>query len=381
MRFGPQGRTPRLLQVLALAAAYLFVVTSIFGFIYFLSGGQLLESSERGFVGHSFAVNAISGFLSFGTMTAAMLAFKERSVIYNVLLGFAVSTAVATADFFGVMAYFRLFGTNPNLDLSVGYNAKDLFVCWIVFMGWTFALLMLRFNLEMRDREGRLAAAREEAMAAQMRALRNQVSPHFLFNTLNSIAGLIEEGASSRAERMTMSLSTFLRTTLMLEPLQDVLLDDELSLHAEYLAVEQERFSERMNHVIDAPTDVRRALVPTLILQPLIENAIKHGVGRSARPTTIRIIARRENNELVIVVENDLPQARGKNPAPGCGIGLANVADRLRLRFGRDGQFTSGFVDDRLFRAEIRMPWCADERQPVHDRLPMPQAAAAPVVR
>ncbi|WP_159289282.1 sensor histidine kinase [Methylosinus sporium] len=226
-----------------------------------------------------------------------------------------------------------------------------------LFFGWSCLFVSLIFSFELHDRGRRLAAAREEALSAQMRALRYQVNPHFLFNTLNSIAGLIEEGSATRAERMVLSLSTFLRATLSLDPMHDVSLADELALQEEYLQIERERFSDRMAFSIDMPEDVRSALVPSLILQPLIENAIKHGVGATVGKVEIALRARREANRLRVTVENDMPiEDDGKKPA-GMGVGLRNVAERLHARFQGDSSFSSGPVAPGRYRAFIELPW------------------------
>ena len=193
-----------------------------------------------------------------------------------------------------------------------------------------------------------------------MRALRYQINPHFLFNTLNSIAGLIEEGSAAQAGRMVLSLSTFLRTTLSLDPLHDVPLADELALQQDYLAIERERYCDRMDFTIDAPAEALQALVPSLLLQPLIENAIKHGVGPSLGNTRIRISARRRNERLWLAVENDLDaNAPRRTEAAGFGIGLRNVAERIRVRFGEAGALRVDTGSGTHFRAEIELPWKA----------------------
>lgn len=234
----------------------------------------------------------------------------------------------------------------------------DLIYGAALFFGWSCLFVTLLYNFEIRDRERRLAAAREEALTAQMRALRYQVNPHFLFNTLNSIAGLIEEGATARAEQMVLSLSTFLRATLSLDPMHDVPLADELALQEGYLAIERERFSDRMAFHIDLPDDARGVLVPSLILQPLIENAIKHGVNATTGKVEIALMARRQENRLRVTVENDMPRGDvGESPAPGMGIGLRNVAERLRARFQDDSEFSSGAIAPERYRVSIDLPW------------------------
>lgn len=224
-----------------------------------------------------------------------------------------------------------------------------------VFFGWSCLFVAMLYSFEVVDRERRLAAAREEALTAQMRALRYQVNPHFLFNTLNSIGGLIEEGSAGRAERMVQSLSTFLRTTLTLDPLLDVPLGQELALQKAYLEIERERFSDRMVVDIDVPEDVCAVLVPSLILQPLVENAVKHGVGATSGPVQIQLRARRVMDHLHVTIENDMP-ATPTTPPVGAGIGLRNVAERLYARFRDEGHFASGRCAPSRFQASLILP-------------------------
>lgn len=189
-----------------------------------------------------------------------------------------------------------------------------------------------------------------------MRALRYQVNPHFLFNTLNSIAGLIEEGSSTAAGCMVLSLSSFLRTTLELDPMQDVCLADELALQLGYLNIEGERFSDRMRVKLDIAPGLEQALVPSLILQPLIENAVKHGVGGSAGVVEILIRAARQGETLELSVENDTEPQSAKRKPPGTGTGLKNVADRIKAQFPEVGAFISGLATPHRFQASITMP-------------------------
>ena len=202
-----------------------------------------------------------------------------------------------------------------------------------------------------------LLNAQRRKLDAEMRALRYELNPHFLFNTLNSIAGLIEEGSGGRADRMVLSLSRFLQTTLTLDPLHDVPLVDEIALQRDYLEIERERFADRMAFDIRLPAGLETALVPSLILQPLIENAVKHGVAASRTPVTIVLEARREADRLLLSVENGLPEDGSAHRKPaGMGVGLRNIADRLQARFGNRWHFSTGPVEDGLYRASIELP-------------------------
>lgn len=360
MQDGMATRTPLLGEAFKLGISYLLLAALFFGASSYFSGSEANVSSSDGFSGHSAWVEIVSGILSFSIMSLAVWRFRTRFMSYNIYICFLISAFISISDFFLTMEVYRGFYSADNLNLSVGYNIGSLFTCWAVYFGWSCVFLTLLYSFDVRDRERRLAAIREEALTAQMKALRYQVSPHFLFNTLNSIAGLIEEGSATRAERMVLSLSTFLRTTLTLDPFNDVRLSEELALQEEYLEIEHERFSDRMSFYIDIPEDVRHALVPSLILQPLIENAIKHGVGAMTSEVCISLSAHREGDRLRVIVENDMPiELVGPKPA-GMGVGLKNVGERLRARFQEEGRFSAGPAGPGVYRATLDVPWRTD---------------------
>lgn len=289
-------------------------------------------------------------------MSRALLRQRDVTFIRKALLSFAL-TAVAAPLFTAIdFINYTICQYPTPVSFDPMYSGYTLIEGASMLFGWNCLFISLLYSFEVRDREQRLAAAREEALAAQMRALRYQVNPHFLFNTLNAIAGLIEEDSTRRAGRMVLSLSTFLRTTLSLDPMHDVSLADELALQHDYLEIERERFSDRMHLRIDTPDNVLGARVPSLILQPLIENAIKHGVGTATGPVEILLAARREADRLHIVVENDMPTAQAAG-MPGMGVGLRNVAERLRARFGGRGALVCGEATPGRFRAAIDLPW------------------------
>ncbi|MFT3974992.1 MAG: histidine kinase [Amaricoccus sp.] len=223
--------------------------------------------------------------------------------------------------------------------------------------GWSCLFLALQYNARARETERQLAAAREEGLKAQMRALQYQVNPHFLFNTLNSIAGLIEEDSREPAQEMTLRLAGFLRQTLALDPAVDVRLAEEIALQTDYLAIEETRFSDRLEVRLSLPGGVPEARVPALILQPLVENAIKHGVARTPGHAVLEIGADRVGDELRLWVES--PAAASKGPGAGLGVGLANVTARLAARWpGRSGCASSAAGPGRV-RVEMRMPFVA----------------------
>ncbi|MBS0517016.1 MAG: histidine kinase [Proteobacteria bacterium] len=222
------------------------------------------------------------------------------------------------------------------------------------YAAWGALFLAQVFSLRIIERERQLSELREQAYGAQMRALRYQINPHFLFNTLNALATLIEEGEAKNAERMVLSLSAFLRSTLALDPMQDITLAEELDIQARYLEVERERYSDRLTVSFDVPEQLKRARVPSFILQPLVENAVKHGVGALDQAVRILICADADRNVLSIHVENDAPEPG--RPSTGTGTGLKNVAQRLATRFGDQASLNSERTADGVFRATVAMP-------------------------
>lgn len=336
-----------------IAMLYLVLAAVFFASLTYFSGAVASAVPPKDVGAKSALVEIISGLTSFSIMSAAVWTLRRASMIFNVVLCFLAACIVSVADSFATTQFYQYSLGDPDIVI----NANELFMCWAMFFGWSCLYLTLLYSFDVRDRERRLAAVREEALSAQMRALRYQVNPHFLFNMLNSIAGLIEEGAATRAERMVLSLSTFLRTTLSLDPITDVPLAEELALQEEYLEIERERFSDRMAFTIDVPPEVSQALVPSLILQPLIENAIKHGVGATVGQVEIALHARREADRLHPTIENDMSANNDHVKPSGMGVGLRNVADRLRARFQDEGHFSSGPIASNRYRAFINLPW------------------------
>ena len=181
------------------------------------------------------------------------------------------------------------------------------------------------------------------------------MNPHFLFNTLNSLSSLVITGRNREAEEMIMNLATFFRSSLSGDPTMDVPLEDEIALQQLYLAIEAVRFPSRLRVDIDLPQTLAGARVPGLILQPLVENAIKHGVAQTKGEVKITIRARQEAEQLHILVENAGKAALRPNP-DGEGIGLSNVANRLNARFQGRAIMRTERPTTGIFRVVLILP-------------------------
>jgi hypothetical protein len=251
-------------------------------------------------------------------------------------------------------------GTMEKKDISIlGEIADQAANGYFFFCSWAALYLALCYAAQMGALERRAAQLKAAAQSAELRALRYQVNPHFLFNTLNSLSSLVLTGKGEEAERMILNLATFFRTSLTGDPTEDVPLADEIQLQRLYLDIEAVRFPERLRIEIDLPPALERACVPGLILQPLVENAVKYGVSRSKRPVTIRIRAQVGQDKLQLLVEDD-GEPLGEDKVQGTGVGLRNVRDRLAARYGADGRSLWGRGPDGGFSVMLEMPLVRD---------------------
>jgi two-component system, LytTR family, sensor kinase len=240
--------------------------------------------------------------------------------------------------------------------------ALDASVVWLFFfIGWSAFYLAKQAQAEALGAERRLADAESAAQAAQVRALRYQVNPHFLFNTLNSLSSLVMTGRTDRAETMLLALSTFFRTSLSLDPSADVSLAEEIDLQRLYLDIEMARFPDRLTVEIDVPQDLEQARMPALLLQPLVENAIKYGVSKSRKAVVVKIEARRLDSSRMMLEISNRPKHGGKDELPaatheGTGLGLANVSQRLEARWGSRASCRYGPMRSGGFKVSLTIP-------------------------
>jgi LytS/YehU family sensor histidine kinase len=239
-------------------------------------------------------------------------------------------------------------------DILIGEGFNITVMVWS-FIAWCAIVLALSYDEEARENSLRLVEAQALAAESQNQMLRNQINPHFLFNTLNALSSLILQKDVERAERMVLSLSNFLRASLEQAPRDKITLAEEMTVLRQYLAIEQERFGERLVLRESLPAALRTALVPGLILQPLIENAVKYGVARTARPVMVEIVAVARGERLAITVRDDAVPDIAETPQT-LGVGLENVRRRLAVLYGAAGVLTFGRRRDRGFAAAIELP-------------------------
>jgi hypothetical protein len=238
----------------------------------------------------------------------------------------------------------------------------DASVVWLFFfLAWSAFYLANQAQADALRAQRKLADAESAAQAAQVRALRYQVNPHFLFNTLNSLSSLVMTGRTDRAEAMLLALSTFFRTSLSIDPGADVTLAEEIDLQRLYLDIEMARFPDRLQVEIDVPPEFQQVRLPALLLQPIVENAIKYGVSKSRKTIVIRIEATpAADGRMLLEITNRLKNG-GKDELPaatheGTGLGLDNVCQRLEARFQGRASCRFGPMNSGGYKVAIVMP-------------------------
>jgi two-component system LytT family sensor kinase len=224
------------------------------------------------------------------------------------------------------------------------FGSIMIFLCWAAFYhGIKYYQLLqaehedlLKIAAENQQEQLKRMQAEAFAKEAQLKMLRYQLNPHFLFNTLNAISSLVEGKSSKMANTMIVQLSSFLRYSLESDPVQSVTLKEEIEALRLYLSIEQTRFGDRLALEFNIDSETQAARIPSLLLQPLVENAIKYAVAPKESGGTISVTASLENDEVVLVVSDNGPGIRldRGDTLPGAGIGLKNTRDRLRAFYG-----------------------------------------------
>jgi signal transduction histidine kinase len=311
-------------------------------------------------------------FWAFGTLVVVWIARRwpldgprvSAAVVVHAMAASALVllhlALVASVGYYGVLR--GTASVNASLGAQFGfwlqaYAVLDFFVYWMV-LGAYHALFYHRRFVEGRLREAavRTHAAALETVAAEARlhALQMELNPHFLFNALNAVSALVDDERNAEATTMLARLGELLRMTLHRGQERETELEDELDYVGRYLALEQVRFGERLNVRIDVPPELMLAAVPPLILQPLIENAVRHGAAHMRGATTIRIEARRADGALVVRVCDDGP---GPGPVLCEGTGLGNVRERLQALYGAAAELSLAARAGGGCVAEIRLPY------------------------
>jgi two-component system, LytTR family, sensor histidine kinase AlgZ len=247
--------------------------------------------------------------------------------------------------------------------------------CWLALIAFCAVHAVLSYYTALQAEQRRVADIAALARDAELRALRYQLHPHFLFNTLNAISTLVVEERTRDATRMIARLADFLRATLDSDGAAEHALADEIMLAEHYLGIEKARLGNRLQCVVSIDPDTRRATIPYLLLQPLIENAIRHGIAQRREGGSVSIHASRHANRLRLSLYNDgIPASSRPSPDTGThvAVGLRNVRERLMHLYNEDHRFDLRIAANGSCTVLIELPFTP---MPTHE--PAPEEAFA----
>ena len=294
----------------------------------------------------------------FSAALAAMIGFSRKLPRYA-MIAVAAAAAIGIALLHGFLDAKMIAAANVELHLppppliEIFYRGLMPFV--LIYGLYATAVGLMLSEMTVRESERRLVEARHATQQAQLAALRFQLNPHFLFNTLNAISSLIVTRRNEDAERMTMKLSEFLRLSLEADPDAEVTLDEELGNTQSYLEIETVRFADRLRAEFECPPELLGAWVPSFLLQPLVENSVKYAVAPSRKPVTLSVRASAGEGVLRLVVEDSGRQGVGLAPAGGTGVGLENVRKRLAAFYGGQASVDAR-AKGRGFAVQLALP-------------------------
>jgi two-component system, LytTR family, sensor kinase len=250
-----------------------------------------------------------------------------------------------------------------RLAPPVPWHAYVAMLMWSAFMYFTWCSLYFsikQWQQSSMEKE-RLLRAESEVREARLLALRYQLNPHFLFNSLNAVSTLVLDGNAPAATRMLTQIGDLLRSSLNSEVTAEVALAQELAFTEGYLAIEQTRLGDRLKFDLVIPIETRDALVPSMLLQPLVENAVRYGVAPLVEGGWIGIESALHGDRLRIVIGNSGRRGEGQQNRNGNGIGLGNTAERLETLYGANHRFSLEWPESGGCKVTVELPFVKSE--------------------
>lgn len=297
---------------------------------------------------------SLAGFALCELALPLLRGLRKSPIVAQAVVGLAF--ALGGSLFYGLMNHLVMYAYRPRLGPPAFNDMLFLASLQIyVFLAWGAIVIGLGYAEEAQEKGLKLLSAEKLAAESQASMLRYQLNPHFLFNTLNALSALILDRENPRAERLVLALSNFLRHALRTDAAALIPLREELAAQREYLTIEQIRFGARLIYVDAVPDALLDTAVPSFILQPLVENAVKYGVAPSTEPVTIRIGAESRPDHFRIVVQDD-GKAAAASLAPRLGVGLENVRSRLELAYPGRGRLLAAPLPHGGFQAVLELP-------------------------
>ncbi len=303
-------------------------------------------------------VEAIVGYCITLLLSTMYGTYRRMPRVIGIFL--TIATLAAATFLYAVLDAFTfsfIAGADPGVTLT--RLLASVYVTFTALFGWSALYFGINFYLIVEQQIDQMQHLETQASSAQLAMLRYQLNPHFLFNTLNSISTLVLLKQTERANAMLSRLSSFLRYTLANEPTAHVTVRQEMETLKLYLEIEKMRFEDRLRPEFDIDPRAERARLPSLLLQPLVENAIKYAVTPQEEGAEIRVAVRLAGERVQIGVSDTGPGLiEGRiGSSLSTGVGLANIRDRLVQSFGADHRFETRSTPAGGFSVEIEIPF------------------------
>lgn len=324
------------------------------------------DQPDAAYIGH----NVVQSLL--GIALSWPLRYVYRRVWNNSLIVRIVYISIAVLIFSGLWSLFRLAFFQwmtgvSGLWADFGgwlFPSIFIFMCWTaLYHGFKYYQLvgqehkaLLRMESAKNLEASRAARAETLARDAQLAMLRYQLNPHFLFNTLNAVQSLVATGRNEQATGMISALSEFLRYSLYTNSGEFVSVEDEVAAIKLYLEIEKIRFGDRLKVTIEISPDVQKQQIPSMLLQPLVENAIKYGVAKSEKGGTLNVDAYSDATHLCIDVIDSGAEMKAREAMGQPGVGLSNIRQRLEVCYAKDYDLSLHRLPEGGVRAGVRVP-------------------------
>ena len=303
-------------------------------------------------------IEAIAGYCLTLLLSVFYGYYRRLPLVLSVFLTLA-TLAAATFVYSLIDAFTFSFTATGAPGITVARLLVSVYITFTVLFGWSALYFGINFYLIVEEQSDQMRALESQASSAQLAMLRYQLNPHFLFNTLNSISTLVLLKQTERANAMLSRLSSFLRYTLANEPTAHVTVQQEVETLKLYLEIEKMRFESRLRPSFDVDPRAERARLPSLLLQPLVENAIKYAVTPQEEGADISVVVRLAGERVQIAVSDSGPGLRDGQIAQSLstGVGLTNIRDRLAQAYGPDHRFETRSTPAGGFSVEIEIPF------------------------
>jgi two-component system LytT family sensor kinase len=343
---------------LPLSSSMVALVLFVLMMVVWIQGGYNATGTHLIFLSTSYITWGLLLPLVQGIVISFNLTFRGfLNLLTNALLLILIHFILSNILYYIIQYFFVEVYTAPSMTLLQNILGASLLARSVDFVLFFGLLSWIQRSKELNEKALKLMTAEANLDKLKLKSLQSQLNPHFLFNTLHTVSALIGHN-DDKARQITIQISRLLRKVLEANEIDRHTLDKELEFIDDYLAIEKERFRDRLYIDIDIDEEALEIIIPTFMLQPLIENAFKHGIGQVEGKTilTLSIKKNEESKVLQITVINDVPKNNSKQIIASTGIGLSNLKNRLETFYQGKSLFSTQKTSKNTFEAHLTLP-------------------------